>query len=78
MRPIVTDGVAWFVCLSLGRSVTIVSPTKTAEPIEMPSESTRVTHESTWMHIGATWRIRLISPCAATMGPYVRVKGFPW
>ena len=32
MRPIGTDGVAW----SLGLSVTIVSPTKTAEPIEMP------------------------------------------
>jgi len=32
MRPIVTDGVAWSVC----RSVTIVSPAKTAEPIEMP------------------------------------------
>ena len=32
-RAIVTDRVAW----SLGRSVTIVSPTKTAEPIEMPS-----------------------------------------
>jgi len=31
MRPIVTDRVAW----SLGGSVTIVSPAKTAEPIEM-------------------------------------------
>jgi len=40
MRPIVTDEVAWSVCLSLGwsvgRSVTILSPAKTAEPIEMP------------------------------------------
>jgi len=34
MRPIVTDGVAW----SVGLSLTIVSPTKTAEPIEMPFE----------------------------------------
>jgi len=36
MRPIVTvtDRVAWSVC----RSVTIVSPAKTAEPIEMPLE----------------------------------------
>jgi len=32
MRPIVTDRVAW----SVGRSVTIVSPAKTAEPIDMP------------------------------------------
>ena len=31
VRPIVTDGVAW----SVGRSVTIVSPAKTAEPTEM-------------------------------------------
>jgi len=32
MWPIVTDGVAW----SVGLSVTIVSPAKTAKPIEMP------------------------------------------
>ena len=32
LRPILTHGVAWSVC----RSVTIVSPTKAAEPIEMP------------------------------------------
>jgi len=32
MRPIVTDRVAWSVCLS----VTLVSPAKMAEPIEMP------------------------------------------
>jgi len=36
MRPIVTDRVTWSVCLSVGLSVTIVSPTKTAERIEMP------------------------------------------
>ena len=37
MRPIVTDRVAWSVGLSdIGRSVTLVSPAKTAEPIEMP------------------------------------------
>jgi len=34
MRPIVTDGVAWSVGLSVGLSR--VSPTKTAELIEMP------------------------------------------
>jgi len=32
MWPIVTDRVAWSVC----RSVTVVSPAITAEPIEMP------------------------------------------
>ena len=37
MRPIVTDGVEWSVCLSVCRSVTLVSPAKTSEPIELPS-----------------------------------------
>jgi len=32
MRPIITDRVAW----SVGLSITLVSPAKTAEPIEMP------------------------------------------
>jgi len=32
MRPIVTDRVAWSVC----QSVTLVSPAKTAEPIQVP------------------------------------------
>ena len=32
MQPIVADRVTW----SVGRSVTVVSPAKTAEPIEMP------------------------------------------
>jgi len=36
MRPIVTDRVAWSVCLSVCLSVTVVSPAETAEPIEMP------------------------------------------
>ena len=36
MQPIVTDGVAWSVCLSVGLSVAVLSPAKTAEPIEMP------------------------------------------
>jgi len=34
-RPIVTDRVPWSVGLSVGLSVTVVSPAKTAEPIEM-------------------------------------------
>ena len=36
MRPIVTDRVAWSVGRSVGLSVTLVSPAKTAAPIEMP------------------------------------------
>jgi len=36
MQHIVTDGEACSVCLSVGWSVTILSPAKTAEPIEMP------------------------------------------
>jgi len=37
MRPILTNRVAWSVGLSVCRSVTLVSPAKTAEPIAMPS-----------------------------------------
>jgi len=36
VRPIVTDRVAWSVGPSVSLSVTLVSPAKTAEPIEMP------------------------------------------
>jgi len=36
MRPILTDRVAWSVGLSVGQSVTLVSPAKTAAPIELP------------------------------------------
>ena len=36
MRPILTDQVAWSVGLSVGLSVTLVSPAKTAAPIELP------------------------------------------
>jgi len=38
MRPIVTDRVARSVGLSIGRFVTLMSPAKTAEPIEVPFE----------------------------------------
>jgi len=37
MPPIVTDRVAWSVCLSISRSATILSTAKTAELIEMSS-----------------------------------------
>jgi len=36
MRPIVTDRVVWSVALSVGLSVTLVSPAKTAESMEIP------------------------------------------
>jgi len=36
MRSVVTDRAAWSVGLSVGLSVTLMSPAKTAEPIEMP------------------------------------------
>jgi len=36
MRPIVTDRGAWLVCLSVGRSVTILSHAKTVELIKTP------------------------------------------
>jgi len=54
MRPIVTDGVV----SSVGRSVTLVSRTKTAEPIEMPfGLSTRVGPGNHILHAGRdpTW-----------------------
>ena len=58
----VTDGEAWSVCLS----VTIVSPAKTAQPIEMPfamlSRVGRGDHILDGVHIGATWRILLNRP----------------
>jgi len=38
MRTIATDGVVWSVCLSIGLSVTTVSPAKTADLIEMTFE----------------------------------------
>jgi len=45
MQPIVTERVAWSVGLSVCRSVTLVSPANTPEPIEMPfGLSTRVGH----------------------------------
>jgi len=36
MQPIITDPVAWFVGLSVGLCVTLVSAAKTAAPIGMP------------------------------------------
>jgi len=36
MKPVVTDRVAWSVRPSVCRFVTVMSPAKTAEPIEIP------------------------------------------
>jgi len=52
-----------------------VSPAKTAEPIELTSFGmwTRMgprKHVLDWMHIGATWRIRLNRPCMAAIWPF--------
>ena len=63
--------------LSRGISVTIVSPAKMAEPIEMPlglwTQLAQVTTHWTQLHIGATWRIRLSRSCAVTNRPYVKL-----
>jgi len=73
MQPIVTDRVA----SSVGLSVTVVSPAKTAEPIEMPFGIwTRVgprKHVLGAVHNGATWRIPLNRPRAAAMRPVVKL-----
>jgi len=65
--------VVWSV-LSDGRSVTVVSPAKTAEPIEMQfSSRTRVgpkNHVLAEVHTGVTWRIPMYHSCAAAMRHY--------
>ena len=60
------------VCLS----VTIVSPPKTAEPIDMPfavwtQVGPREHVLNGGVHVGATWRILLNCPFAAAMRPFV-------
>jgi len=61
------------VCLSVCLSVTVVSPAKTAELIEMPlglriREGPKK-HVLGEVHTGATWRIQLNRPCAVAMRP---------
>ena len=69
MQPIVTDRVEWSVglsvCLSIGRSVTVVSPEKTAErdavwvvDSDGPKEAC-LTWSAHWRHLANT-----IEPCA--------------
>jgi len=56
---------------SVGLSLTIVSPAKTAERIEMPfGVWTQVNPRNNVVdgaHIDATWRIRLNRPCAGSL-----------
>jgi len=65
------------VCLSADLSVTIVSPAKTAEPIEMLfGKWTRVgirkyVQYYMGVYIGATWRMLLNRPRAVAMWSYV-------
>jgi len=55
--PIVTDGVAWSVCLPVCQSVTIVCPAETVEPIEMSFGTwTRVGPRKHVLDGGAHWR----------------------
>ena len=60
------------------QSVTLVSPAKTAELIEMSFGMwTRLRprkHVLDGVYIGATWRIRLNRPCAAAMRPFCEVS----
>jgi len=60
-------------------SITIVSPAKTAEPIEMlfgvctplgPRKDVSLLHG---VHIGATWRIRLNRPCTVAMRSFCQL-----
>jgi len=66
MWHIVTDGVA---CLSLGRSVTFMSPAKTAEPIQMPYGMRTLVVPSYCCHLANMTEL----PCAAMMRPYVKL-----
>ena len=66
---IATDRVAW--------SVTVVSPVKTAEPMEMPfgmwTQVGLMKHVLGRVDTGATWRIPLNHPCAAAMRLIVKL-----
>jgi len=77
MQPIVTDGVAWSVGLSVGGCVTIVCRAKTAEPAELSfGVWTRLgprKYVLDGVHIGVTWRIRLNRPCVAAMQPFCQI-----
>jgi len=65
------------VCLSVGLSVTAVSPAKTDEPIEMPfgirTRAGPMSHVLVGVHTGATWWIPLNRQCGAEMRPVVKL-----
>jgi len=71
MWPIVTDRVAW----SVGLSVTVVSPAKTAALIEMPFGLWTLVGSRNHVlgHTGATWRIPMNRPCAVAMRSVVKL-----
>jgi len=63
MRPIVTEGVVWSVCLS----VTATSCAKTVEPIEMPfGVLSEVSPGNHVLGLGAHWRL-LVNTIEPTM-----------
>jgi len=60
------------VCLS----VSVVSPSKMAEPIELLFGLWTLVAKGSiirWMHTGATWRIALKRPCAVAMRPFCQI-----
>jgi len=69
--------IAWSVGLSVCLSVTVMSPVKTAESIDMPFGIwTRVGPRKQVLggvQTGATWRMPLKRPCAAAMRPAVKL-----
>jgi len=79
MRSIATDGVAWFVSVSVCTRVlsTRVRPTKTAKRIKRccPDSDCRLPKNHVLGlnrgHVGVTWQIRLNDPCVAAMRTYV-------
>jgi len=62
-------------CLSVCQSLTLVTPAKTAKPIEIPFATwiwvCPSKHVLDGVHIGTTWRIQLNRRCAAVMRLYV-------
>jgi len=68
MRPIITDGVGWSVCLLVGWSVTILSLAKTAEPIKMQFRM--------WTQVGPRNHVLDGNPDPLREGPILRWKRY--
>jgi len=77
MRPIVTDGVALSVGQSVGlwRSCALQNRWTDRDAVWYVDSGGPKEACIRWVHIGATWRIRLNRPCAAAMRPYVKLLG---